>query len=414
MRGQAGFWDIDERYVRLSEAGDPLEKLNAVVPWEVFRKPLAKALKRSDGAKGGRPPYDPVLMFKILVLQALYSLSDDQAEFQIQDRLSFMRFLGLGLGDRVPDAKTIWLFREHLSAGPGGREPVRPFRQAPHQGRLSGDGRADRRRDDRGGAEAAQHRRREGRHQGGQGPGGVEGEAGQAEAEGSRRALDGEVLQGQGGRGRESRSSATSPFRPSATRTMPRSTAGTASSAAGPSPAPRPMTGRSSATCSIASNTGSTVWADTAYRSKKNEAWLEKNGYVSDIHHKKPKGRPMSERTVAGQWPPLQDPRLRRACLRAAESPHGPVRAHHRHRAGQDEDRHGQPRLQPHALRLAPGANCARMTAKAAKTAAADAEIFSLLHVQRLTHVLWTCALVCFPDAENRCALGRVTRAASS
>ena len=115
MRGQAGFWDIDERYVRLSEAGDPLEKLSAVVPWEGFRKPLSKTLKRSDGSKGGRPPYDPVLMFKIMVLQALYSLSDDQAEFQIQDRLSFMRFLGLGLGDRVPDAKTIWLFREHLT-----------------------------------------------------------------------------------------------------------------------------------------------------------------------------------------------------------------------------------------------------------------------------------------------------------
>ena len=111
MRGQPGFWDVDERYARLSEAGDPLEKLNALVPWDVFRKPLAKALKRSDGAKGGRPPYDPVLMFKILVLQALYNLSDDQAEFMIQDRLSFMRFLGLGLSDRIPDAKTIWLFR---------------------------------------------------------------------------------------------------------------------------------------------------------------------------------------------------------------------------------------------------------------------------------------------------------------
>ena len=115
MRGQAGFWDIDERYARLSEACDPLEKLNALVPWEVFRKPLGKALKRSDGAKGGRPPYDPVMMFKIMVLQALYGLSDDQAEFQIQDRLSFMRFLGLGLGDPVPEAKTIWLFREHLT-----------------------------------------------------------------------------------------------------------------------------------------------------------------------------------------------------------------------------------------------------------------------------------------------------------
>lgn len=115
MLGQTGFWDIDERYVQLSEAGDPLEKLNAVAPWEVFREPLAKALKRSDGAKGGHPPYDAALMFKIMVLQALYSLSGDQAEFQIVDRLLFMRFLGLGLGDKVPDAKTIWLFREHLS-----------------------------------------------------------------------------------------------------------------------------------------------------------------------------------------------------------------------------------------------------------------------------------------------------------
>ena len=61
-----------------------MEKLNAIVPWEVLRKPLAKALKRSDGAKGGRPPYDPVLMFKVLVLQALYNLSDDQAEFMIR------------------------------------------------------------------------------------------------------------------------------------------------------------------------------------------------------------------------------------------------------------------------------------------------------------------------------------------
>lgn len=49
----------------------------AIVPWEVFRKPLSKALKRSDGAKGGRPPYDAVMMFKVLILQALYNLSDD-------------------------------------------------------------------------------------------------------------------------------------------------------------------------------------------------------------------------------------------------------------------------------------------------------------------------------------------------
>jgi hypothetical protein len=68
MLRKVGFWDFDERYVRQSEDGDPLEKLNALVPWEVFRKPLAKALKRSDGAKGGRPPCNPVMMFKIMVL----------------------------------------------------------------------------------------------------------------------------------------------------------------------------------------------------------------------------------------------------------------------------------------------------------------------------------------------------------
>ena len=115
MAGQLGFFDLEDRYAQLSKAGDPLEKLAAVVDFEPFRYRLVKALKRSDGAKGGRPPFDPVLMFKILILQALYGLSDAQAEFQIRDRLSFMRFLGLGPGDLVPDATTIWLFREQLT-----------------------------------------------------------------------------------------------------------------------------------------------------------------------------------------------------------------------------------------------------------------------------------------------------------
>ena len=105
MAGQPGFFDLDERYAALSAAGDPLERLSDAVDFELFRPVLKAALRRSDRSKGGRPPYDPVLMFKILVLQALYSLSDDAAEFLIRDRLSFMRFLGLGLGERVPDAK---------------------------------------------------------------------------------------------------------------------------------------------------------------------------------------------------------------------------------------------------------------------------------------------------------------------
>jgi hypothetical protein len=89
--------------------------LAAVVDFEVFRGPLVAALRRSVCGKGGRPPFDPVLMFKILVLQTLYSLSDEATEFQIKDPLSFQRFLGLGLDGTEPDATTVWLFRERLA-----------------------------------------------------------------------------------------------------------------------------------------------------------------------------------------------------------------------------------------------------------------------------------------------------------
>jgi transposase, IS5 family len=115
MAGQAGFFDLDERYRALSAAGDALERLARAVDFELFRAELEQALQRSDRARGGRPPYDSVLMFKILVLQTLYTLSDDQTEYQLRDRLSFMRFVRLELHDLVPDAKTIWLFREQLT-----------------------------------------------------------------------------------------------------------------------------------------------------------------------------------------------------------------------------------------------------------------------------------------------------------
>lgn len=115
MAGQAGFFDADERLRALSAAGDPLERLKAAVDFELFRPELEAALHRADRSKGGRAPYDSVLMFRILVLQTLYTLSDDQTEYQIRDRLSFMRFVGLALHDPVPDAKTIWLYREQLA-----------------------------------------------------------------------------------------------------------------------------------------------------------------------------------------------------------------------------------------------------------------------------------------------------------
>ena len=115
MRGQLGFFDVDDRLKRLSDLGDRLEAFRAAVDFELFRAELNVALGYSNGSEGGRPPFDPVMMFKILVIQATNNLSDERAEFLINDRLSFMRFLGLGLAERVPDARTIWLFREKLT-----------------------------------------------------------------------------------------------------------------------------------------------------------------------------------------------------------------------------------------------------------------------------------------------------------
>jgi transposase, IS5 family len=112
---QTGLFDWQTRFEQLDNGGDPLVKLNEVVNWELFRKDLEKVRVKERQSNAGRKPFDTVLMFKILILQSLYNLSDDQLEFQIRDRLSFMRFLGLSLGNTVPDAKTVWLFREQLT-----------------------------------------------------------------------------------------------------------------------------------------------------------------------------------------------------------------------------------------------------------------------------------------------------------
>lgn len=110
-----GFFDAEFRLGKLSKLGDPLERLVKHVDFELFRAFLEKELSKEAKGQGGRPPYDYVLLFKILILQRYYNLSDGQTEYQINDRLSFMRFLGLTLADSVPDEKTIWLFREELT-----------------------------------------------------------------------------------------------------------------------------------------------------------------------------------------------------------------------------------------------------------------------------------------------------------
>jgi len=110
-----GFFDQDIRLSKLSKLGDPLERLNQGVDFELFRTLLEDSLNKEAKGKGGRPAYDYVLMFKILILQRYYNLSDDQTEYQINDRMSFMRFLGLTISDDIPDSKTIWHFSERLT-----------------------------------------------------------------------------------------------------------------------------------------------------------------------------------------------------------------------------------------------------------------------------------------------------------
>ena len=105
---------MEERLRELSAKGDDLARIAALVDFAMFLAELEQAVPRADGAKGGRPAFGQVLMFKILLLQAMHGLSDERCESLIKDRLSFMRFLGLGLAGPVPDANTIWAFREAL------------------------------------------------------------------------------------------------------------------------------------------------------------------------------------------------------------------------------------------------------------------------------------------------------------
>lgn len=113
--GQIGLFDLENRLTELSEMGDPLETINRVIRWKSFRPVIDKVFRKDRKSNAGRPPYDYVLMFKILVVQTMYGLSDAQTQFQILDRLTFKRFLGLTSEDSIPDEKTVWLFRETLA-----------------------------------------------------------------------------------------------------------------------------------------------------------------------------------------------------------------------------------------------------------------------------------------------------------
>src|SRR5262252_10299214 len=116
--GQLGFFDAEQRLAALSAKGDPLEAIDRLVPWESFRAEIEAVVLTPEEMRkssAGRKPLDAIVMFRMLVLQALNNLSDEQVEYQVGDRLSFTRFLRLGIEDRIPDGTTLWLFREKLA-----------------------------------------------------------------------------------------------------------------------------------------------------------------------------------------------------------------------------------------------------------------------------------------------------------
>lgn len=295
MRGQPGFFDIDERLQRLSHLGDHLEAFAAAVDFEMFRADLVAALDYSDGSQGGRPPFDPVMMFKILVIAAMDNLSDERAEFLINDRMSFMRFLGLSLAARIPDARTIWLYREKLTKAGAIEGLFARFDQALRaSGFIAMSGQIV----DATLVSAPKQRNTE--------------EEKQAIKEG--RIPDAWKAKPAKLRQKDRDARWTVKFSKAKTKE---------DGSKPPCDIAIPVFGYQNhiaidrgfgfirkwqATDAAAyegarlreglldkSNTASNVWADTAYRSATNETFMEKNGFVSRVHRKKPKGKPMPD-----------------------------------------------------------------------------------------------------------------------
>jgi IS5 family transposase len=295
MGRQSGFFDVEERLRELSAKGDDLERIAVLVDFARFRTGLERAVPRADGTKGGRPAFDHVLMFKILLLQAMHRLSDERCEYLIKDRLSFMRFLGLGLADPVPDANTIWAFREALKRA-GAVEQL--FAQFDATLRAAGYLAMGGQIVDATIVAAPKQRNTEAERaaiKAGQIP------EGWAEKPAKLRQKDRDArwtVKFSKARPREDGAPQVDLAVPAfgyknhvaIDRRHGLIRGWTASHAAA-------HDGARLAEVVDADNTAGDVWADTAYRSAKNEAWLAARGLVPRIHRKKPPGRPMAVRT---------------------------------------------------------------------------------------------------------------------
>jgi IS5 family transposase len=290
---------VEERLRDLSAKGDDLEWIAVLVDFGMFRSELERAVPRAvpraDCAKGRRPAFGHVLMFKILLLQAMHGLSNVRCEYLIKDRLSFMRFLGLALADPVPDANTIWAFREALKHV-GAVE--RLFAQFDATLRAAGYLAMGGQIADATNVAAPKQRNTEAERaaiKAGQIP------EGWAEKPTKLRQKDRDArwtVKFSKARPREDGAPQIDLAVPTfgyknqvaIDRWHGLIRGWTASHAAA-------HDGARLAEVVDVDNTAADVWADTAYRSAKNEAWLAERGPVSRIHRKKPPGRPMAART---------------------------------------------------------------------------------------------------------------------
>ena len=303
---QRGLFSLSEHLERISEDGDPLEVLAETVDFEYFRGWLVDGLGYGDGAKGGRPPFDPVSMFKVLILQAQHNLRDKRMEYMIRDRLSWLRFLDFDLGGPTPDENTIRLFRNKLTEAGTLKRVMKAFdwqlhkkgyipRHGPMSGPMSG--------------QLVDASLVPAPKQCNTAPEREAIKAGKSATEiwpdkpnkAMQKDVDARWTLKVGGKIRH-RPDGT-PLPQIATPTFGYKShisidrrygfirGQTVTSAAAPD-------GRQLKQLVTTENTSGEVWADSAYRSQSNEKWLAEKIFVSRIHRKKPKGKPMPRATA--------------------------------------------------------------------------------------------------------------------
>lgn len=122
-------WGEEVGLQKISDLGDPLEWMSKDIQWEIFRKDLEEIMKTEPKGPGGRPPFDYVLLFRCVVLQSFLNISDDKTEFILNDWLSARRAVGSCLSEKMPDAKTIWHFKNILAKHDGGKKLLARFNE---------------------------------------------------------------------------------------------------------------------------------------------------------------------------------------------------------------------------------------------------------------------------------------------